>query len=323
MNTALQLFLNPAIVSLLFGGIVGFVSHAQFPKKLIDFISIYLIYIVGFKGGACLGVAQECPPPLIALAFIGTLIGFIQPFISYAILRYSTALDRKTCAVIASQYGSISIVTFITGITFLVERAIPYDPFLSAIAGIMELPALFSGLLIIKYYNGKSDRSLMDSLYAITKSIIQTKKISMIFVGFFTGYLCRVAAFDKLSTLIISPFNLLLVFFMLDIGIKIAQQREHFSHFNLSLFVFGIVTPLINGILGLFIAVHLVTYQGSAILFALLTASASYIAVPAVMRTYAKDAKEAIYMPLALGITLPFNILVGIPLFYYISTWFF
>ncbi len=323
MNIVSQLLLNPAILSLIFGYLIGISSRANFPKKIIDFISIYLIFIVGFKGGACLGIAGECAPPLIALAIVGVCIGFIQPFLNYVILSRSTALDRQTAAVIASQFGSISIVTFVTGITFLVEREIPYNTFMSAIAGIMELPALFSGLFLLRLTSGSKRTSLFKSLWSITKSIFATKKISMIFVGFFTGYLFRILDLYKLSNLIVSPFNLLLVFFMVDIGTKIAKQRKYFSCFNAPLFVFGTFMPVVMGSLGLFIAFYFVTYQGSAILFALLLASASYIAVPAIMETYAPDAKQAIYMPMALGVTLPFNILVGIPLFYYISSWLF
>lgn len=319
MNAFFQLLLNPAIVSLVAGVIIGIFASVKFPKRLVDLISLYLIFTIGFKGGACVGVASECRPALISLAFIGLIIGFLQPFINYVILKKSTSLDRINAAAVATQYGSISIVTFITALKFLSERSVVYDSFMTAIAGMMEIPALFSGLWIIKQDGQFKDGHYFKVIGDIFKSVFSCKKITIIFVGFFIGLIFRRFEIDFVNDLIIWPFNYMLILFMVDIGIKIAKQREYIHQISPALLAFAIYMPVISGIVGLLIANQMGLTLGSQLLFTLLLASASYIAVPAVIRTQTDKAKEVIYLPLALGVTLPFNILLGIPLFYYLA----
>ncbi len=317
MNAFIQILLNPAIISLCAGLIIGLSSSLSLPKWLTDFTSIYLIFTIGYKGGACLGVANACTPPLLALACVGIILGLFQPFLHYFILKKTTSLDTQTASVVAAEYGSISVVTFITAVTFLNDQGISHDTFMSAIAGIMEIPALFSGIWLLQHNNQKA--SLMRSFIQITRSILSSIKICAIFVGFAVGAIVSWYLPDTISTAIIWPFTLMLILFMIDIGIKIAKQKKALSEFKLSLIAFGIYVPLINGCIGVLIAKQFVYFPGSAVLFAILLASASYIAVPAIMQTQAKDAQEAIYLPLSLGITLPFNIIIGLPIYYYIA----
>lgn len=324
MNTITQLLFNPAIVSLLAGYVVySFNKILTLPSKLVDSISIYLIFAIGFKGGACLGLAHECTPPLLGLAALGIIVGFLQPFIHYALLKKSTQLDNATAGVVAAEYGSISIVTFITALTFLQEHGITYDRFLTVIAGLMEIPALFSGLLLINNYNSSLQQQGSGATFAeIARAVFGSIKIMIIFVGFFVGYLLRDFSGSSIHQLLLAPFTLFLVLFMFDMGCKIAAQREHIAHINSTLVLFGIFVPMCNGIIGVVLAHLFVASIGSQVLFAVLLASASYIAVPAVMSTQAPEAKEGVYLPLSLGITLPFNILVGIPLYYYVAQFF-
>lgn len=320
MNAFFQLLLNPAIISLLAGIVIGLSSRHSLPRLLVNTLSGYLIFTIGFKGGACLGVANECTPPLLMLTAIGALIGFSQPFIHYVILKKTTSLDQPTAAVVASEYGSISIITFITAVTFLTERAVSYDTFMSATAGIMEIPALFSGLWLIKKGQKSAKTSLLESLWDICSAILLCRQISFIFLGFVAGYLSNVFELSFMNQWVVWPFTIVLILFMVDIGIKIAKQREAVHHFSASLLAFALYMPLINGCLGILIAHQIVASVGTLVLFGVLLASASYIAVPAIMRAQAPDAKEAVYLPLSLGVTLPFNILIGIPLYYYVSS---
>lgn len=283
----------------------------------MSIVSIYLIFTIGFKGGSCLGVNNQCSLDLFGLAIAGIIIGLLQPLLHYFILRKTTALNKENSAVIAAQYGSISIVTFATTISFLTNNNIHYDSFMAAIAGIMEIPALFTGLLIIQ--KNIFTKNFFKTIIGIFKSIFLCQTIVAIFIGFLVGFISKFFATSTLSYIITRPFDLMLIVFMLDIGIKIASQKESVKHIRPALILFGIYMPIINGILGIIVASYFINSIGSILLFAILIASASYIAVPAVMRAQAKNAQEAIYMPMALGITLPFNILVGIPLFYYLA----
>ncbi len=208
MNTILQLITNSAIISLCVGFVLGVYNLLQIPRTISNVVSLYLIFCIGLKGGMCLGVANACTPPLIALALVGLIIGFIQPFFNFPLLKHVTTLDRQTAIVIAAQYGSISIVTFIAAITFLQQNAIPYNTFMSAIAGMMEIPALFSGLLIIKSTHNGS-KKLWKSFVKIFYEIIASKKISFIFIGFFAGFLLRNYQGHVLPTTILQPFSLM------------------------------------------------------------------------------------------------------------------
>ncbi len=311
MNTIMQLITNTAIISLGAGFIVGTHNLLKIPHQLSTLISLYLVFCIGLKGGMSLGVVNTCTPPLILLAICGIILGFVQPFINFFLIKKTTKLDRDTAVVVAATYGSISIVTFVTAITFLQQHAIAYNPFMSAIAGIMEIPALFSGLLLLN-----STQTSLKDLLSICYNILTSKKINFIFIGFFVGFLLRTYQGHIIPTSVLWPFNFALILFMIDIGIRIAHQRAYISQFTWPLIAFGIYIPIITGSLAVALCRLLSIGLGSTVLFAVLIGSASYIAVPAVMCTQAPKAKEVIYLPLALAITLPFNVLVGIPLFY-------
>jgi hypothetical protein len=321
MNAFIQLLTNPAIVSLFAGGLIGAYSTITIPIILVEAISSYLIFTIGFKGGLCYGVTDQCTnSPLGALTIVGIIIGLIQPLIHYFILKKTTTLDKETAAVVAAEYGSISIVTFITAVTFLNERAIMYGRFMPAIAGIMEIPALITGLWLVKHQKNKQDGTgIVQLAGSIIHAIATCKKLSFIFIGFFAGLILSKYPMPHISNAIIWPFTIMLVLFMIDIGIKIIKQKSAIRQFSPALLAFALYMPIINGCIGLLIAHQFAEHLGSVLLFAVLVSSASYIAVPAVMSTQAPNAQEAVYLPLSLGVTLPFNILFGIPLYYYLG----
>lgn len=322
MNPIIQLLFNPAIISLSIGFIAGIYTFYEIPTCISNAAALYLVFCIGLKGGMCLGATTICSGPLYAVALAGILIGFLQPFIYYALLKKIESLDHQTMITIATQYGSISIVTFLAASSFLQQQAIPYDNFMPAIAGIMEIPALFGGFMLLQGVH-RLRKNIFSSLTYIVSQIARSKKISFIFLGFVIGYLMRAHHNDSFVHYLLWPFTAILIIFMLDIGIKIAQQRHYIHKFSWSLIAFGIYVPIISGLCSLLISFMLGLSVGTATLFAVLIASASYIAVPAVMSCQAPEAKEVIYLPLALGITLPFNILCGIPLFYYTAHYLF
>lgn len=318
MNSFINIITNPAIISLGVGFFAGIYTSIEIPKGLSSFISLYLIFCIGFKGGLCLGVSNNCAPPVLFLTALGVCIGFIQPFVYYYFLKNVPKLNRSTKVVIATQYGSTSIVTFLTALTFLQQGNIPYNAFMSATAGIMELPAIFSGLLLLRGLSASASRLLKD-LKHIVRDIVFSPKINFIFIGFFVGYLLRNYQADSFTTTILLPFTIILILFMFESGIKIAQQRHYVHEFSWSLCLFGTIVPMVSGLISLLLCFFLKITPGTALLFTVLIGSASYIAVPAIMRAQAPQAKSVIYLPLALGVTLPFNLIIGIPFFYFIA----
>lgn len=320
----IELFTNPALISLIIGLCIGYLHLFEIPHIVSYLAALYLVFSIGLKGGLSLSTAGDNIPLFALLTLIGIAIGTIQPFIYRLLLKKTTDLDQQTTIVIATQYGSISITTFITALIFLQRQSIAYDNFMSAVAGIMELPAIISGLLLLKSLHPKNELSILSMLKKSLLEIFCNKKISFLFMGFIIGFLLQhYHAENIIISKIFLPFTSILSLFMIDMGIKIIQQRSYIYQCTWPIIAFGIYTPIMSGMIGLGISYLIGTCAGTAVLFATLMASASYIAVPAIMITQAPEAKEVIYMPLALGITLPFNIIIGIPLFYAVTTYIF
>jgi hypothetical protein len=315
----IELVTNPALISLIIGLCIGFLHLCEIPNIISYYTALYLVFSIGLKGGISLGTAGENIPLFALLLLIGIIIGAIQPCIYNWLLKKTTDLDQQTAIVIATQYGSISIITFLTALTFVQRQSILFDSFMPAIAGVMELPAIITGLALLRSLHLQNELSITQIMSKSVGTILFNKKISFLFIGFLTGYLLHNSSSDLIITGIFLPFTMILSLFMVDMGIKIIQQRSHLHQCTWAVLAFGIYTPIISGITGIGISYLIGTCLGTAVLFATLIASASYIAVPAIMSSQAPQAKEIIYMPLALAITLPFNIIIGIPLLYAIA----
>lgn len=323
MNAVMQLFLNSAVVSLLCGIVFGWLFRATMPYRFSYGVALYLVFIIGYKGGMAFRSVAEYGALLYTLIAIVICVGFIQTLIHWLVLKKTTNLDLQTRAVIAAEYGSISIVTFVSTISFLNANHVFFDEYMFALAGIMEIPAIISGLWFIKHYQKNEKKlSLLQSLYHLSVSIITCKKISFIFLGFLIAYGFQFFPHTTIDTLVITPFSAMIVLFMLDIGINIAKEFKQLYEFSVPLIAFGVYMPIINGMFGLVLGSFFIVSRGTLTLFAILLASASYIAVPAIMKSEAPGAKEGIYLPLVLGITLPFNVIIGISLYYYLSQFF-
>ncbi len=316
----IEVFTNPALISLVIGLVIGFLRLFEIPTRISYYAALYLVFSIGLKGGICLGTAGDNIPLFGLLSLIGIILGTAQPFAYNWLLKKTTDLDPQTAIVIATQYGSISIVTFLTALTFVQRQSINFDNFMPAIAAIMELPAIISGLALLRSLHIQDELSTINMIKKSIRTILLNKKISFLFIGFVAGYLLHNNSGSTIITYIFLPFTAILSLFMVDMGIKIMQQRSYIHQCTWQVLAFGIYTPVICGTLGIAISYLIGTSIGTAVLFATLLASASYIAVPAVMNSQAPQAKEVVYMPLALAITLPFNIIIGIPFFYAIAT---
>jgi hypothetical protein len=306
------LLFNGPIIGGLIGYLIGILKPVKLPQNLVQLMSLYLVFVIGLKGGSCLEISSMCSGPLYLLAFIGILHGLLQPFLSYYILTKTTKLDHVNAAVIASQYGSVSIVTFMAAVSFLSSQQLEYDNFMFAIAGIMEVPAILTGFFVINLK--KTKKRLFNDFFSILTLIMKCKTIQVLVLGFSSGWLLQKMDLQYAYSTIIVPFNTILIFFMVDIGLKIADQRAYFKFLSYELIAFAFYMPILGILEGISITWLLGLKQGTSVLFTVLLATASYIAVPAVMRSYAVGAKEALFMPLVIGITLPFNILVSIPI---------
>jgi len=306
-----QNLLSPVILFFLLGCLAGFIkSDLVIPDSISRYLSLYLMMAIGFKGGVALTETSTINWQVISTLLAGLGIGFLQPFIGYALLKLTTKLDRETAAVTAAHYGSISVVTFVTATSFLQENQIFYAGYIVAALALMEAPAILSGLLIANSLKGQSKNM---------RAIFTNGTLFLLIGSFLIGILSGKPGLEKVEGFLVTPFQGILALFLLDMGLMVSKQKHYLKEFTFSLFLFGIYMPLIGGAVGIGLSKVIGLDIGTGTLFTVLCASASYIAVPAAMRVALPQAKAAIYIPMSLAITFPFNIIVGIPLYFLIS----
>lgn len=307
--------LSPVILFFLLGCLAGFIkSDLIVPDSISRYLSLYLMMAIGFKGGVALIETSSFDLQVVSTLIMGLAIGFLQPFIGYFILKLTTKLDRETAAAIAAHYGSISVVTFVAATNFLQENHIFYAGYIVAVLALMEAPAILSGLFIARHESVGSVKKYSNNL----RDIFTNGSLLLLLGSFLIGFLTGKPGLEKMQDFLVAPFQGILAFFLLDMGLMISKQKHHLKAFTFSLFLFGLYMPLIGGIVGVVTSKILALDIGTGTLFTVLCASASYIAVPAAMRVALPQARAAIYLPMSLAITFPFNITIGIPIYFII-----
>ncbi len=306
---------SPTVMFFVLGVMAGLLkSDLKVPEALSSYLSIYMMMAIGFKGGVSISTAANINAELISVVCAGIVISFLQPFLSYSILKHTTKIDSHTAATIAAQYGSISIVTFVAAETFLKTNGVPYAGYIVAILALMEAPAIVSGLFIanraIPAFYDEQERGHM------IKDIFLNGTILLLLGSFVIGFCSGHDGWVKVEGFLGVPFQGMLCLFMLDMGLVVSKNSSHLKHFSLPLTLFCLYMPLIGASIGLMTSYFIGLGVGSGTLFTVLCASASYIAVPAAMRVALPEAKISVYLPMSLAITFPFNVLVGVPLYY-------
>ncbi|WAC49413.1 sodium-dependent bicarbonate transport family permease [Asticcacaulis sp. SL142] len=295
----------------IFAGLVR--SNLSVPRSISQFLSIFLMMAIGLKGGMALRAEGVPTLEFAATLVIGILFGLIQPVIGYALLKFTTSLDRATAAATAAHYGSVSIVTFATAVSYLELNQVAFAGYIVAVVAMMEAPAIVSGLMLAR---GKGAQKRFGHLLAETA----TNGAVLLLIGsLLIGAALGSSRLTGVSALFIDPFQGVLCLFLLDMGLTVSRNLVHVRQFSLGLLAFGLYMPLIGAVLGLIASRIIGLDDGTAFLFTVLCASASYIAVPAAMRVALPQAQQAIYVPMSLAITFPFNILIGIPTYFYLT----
>ena len=321
-----QNMLSPAILFFALGIGAGFVkSDLAVPESISRYLSLYLMMAIGFKGGVAIANTHEFTAQVIGAIGAGLVIGFLQPFLAYGLLRLTTKIDSTTAAAVAAHYGSISMVTFATAAAFLGTNEIFYAGYIVAILALMEAPAILSGLYIAHRAAPETTGSDNLSSEALTqpedkrqlsREILTNGAILLLSGAFLIGWITGQPGMNKVAGFLETPFQGILCLFLLDMGLLVAKNLHHLRSFTWALALFGIYMPLIGAAIGLFASWAIGLDVGTGTLFTVLCASASYIAVPAAMRLALPQAKAAIYLPLSLAITFPFNVALGIPLYF-------
>lgn len=291
-------------------------SDLSIPAGAAKFMSIYLLLAIGFKGGAAVtksGIDAQLLTSLLA----GVILSFVLPFVAFALLRVMTRLDGLNAAAVAGHYGSISIVTFVTAVSLLEARGIASEGYLVAVAAVMEVPAIMSALWLAARKGETNVRH--DSL---CRHILGNGSIVLLIGSFTIGAVTGESGLADLHPFIVVPFTGILAIFLLDMGLSAGKSLlEHRKEMSGGVVIFGCLMPIIGAFFGLVAAKLVGLSFGGAFLLMVLSASASYIAVPAAMRLALPQAKSGIYLSLALGVTFPFNLTLGMPIYFLMASW--
>ncbi len=309
--------LAPTILFFILGLIAAIArSDLSIPAGAAKIMSIYLLMAIGFKGGAAVA-KSGIDAQLVASLFAGMVLSFVLPFAAYGLLRLMTRLDGLNAAAVAGHYGSISIVTFVTAVSLLEARGIASEGYLVAVAAVMEVPAIISALWIAARMGGVS---VVDS--SLWRHILGNGSIVLLIGSFSIGAITGEKGLADMHPFIVVPFTGVLAVFLLDMGLSAGRSlMANRKDITSGLLAFGCAMPMVGSLLGLAAAALVGLSTGGTFLLMVLSASASYIAVPAAIRLALPQAKSGIYLTLALGVTFPFNLTFGMPLYYLLASW--
>ena len=298
---------NPALILFLLGIAVGLVFKVLFPDLLSKFLGYYLLFALGLKGGQSLqnnGFTDE----VISVLSLGTFFAILIPLISYLYLK--NILNTDDAAALSGTYGSVSAVTYVTALTYLSTSNQNFDDFMSAVLVVMEFPAIFMAL----YFVTRKSAINKNNIETIKTAFMEIPNIVLV-SSLFIGYFLNLNSGLQTELLTKTIFEYVLFVFLFVMGTRVARRIGELTGKSKNLIIFALVTPLVGSLLALFAAINFNLSVGNSTLLMVLTASASYIAVPAVVKDAIPNANPAIYLGLSLGVTFPFNIIFGIPLY--------
>lgn len=315
---ALGNFLNPVILFFVLAfGAKLLKSDLHLPGNVSKFIAIYLMMAIGYKGGYALS-QNEIHSLLLVLLAAGIAFGFAIPFIGYKILGFVTKARPTERALITSHYGSVSVVTFVTAIELLNSVNMEYDSWMVAVMAVMETPAIFAGLLIINRHAQKHHVNMNADVW---REIFLNGSVVILVGSFFIGWLAGEPGMTTVQPFFVDIFKGVLCLFMIDIGMIAASKigQANTDKLTPTILAFGILFPIFNALIGGLFGAYIGLETGSLMLFMTLCASASTIAVPAALKVALPKANLAPSITMAVAITLPFNIVIGLPIYLWMA----
>lgn len=313
LSLALGNFLNPVILFFVLGfGARLLRSDLEIPGNVSKFIAIYLMMAIGYKGGYALS-ENSIDQTVIIIILSGAFLSFALPFMSYGILNFMSGFRATEKAVIAAHYGSVSVVTFVTATELLNSINMEYDSWMVAVMAVMETPAIFAGLLLVNS-QAKDSKNHVKMDNTVWREIFLNGSVVVLVGAFFIGWIAGEPGMVTVKPFFSDIFKGVLCLFMLDIGMVAASKLgDKENSLDLRVVAFGIIVPLISASIGTGVGSVIGLSTGSLMLFAVLCASASYIAVPAAMRVALPHVNLSPAITLSLAVTFPFNILIGLP----------
>ena len=313
--------LSPMILFFLIGIVAVLVnSDLKVPPAFYNGYTMIILFTIGIKGGSELRYVSisEMLPTIIAAIILSILMLFISLFVVNKVFRFSI-IDSLA---ISAHYGSVSAVTFIAGLAFIEKMGIPYETYMSAVLVIMEGPAIILAIILFKMYSNKNqdiETSANTNLAHVIKEAFFGKSIFLLLGGIFIGLVAHADGLILIRPLFGDLFYGILCIFLLHMGMVATQSIRQNKNVSILSFSFAFILPLIGGTLGCLTGSLIGLSTGGTMILAVLTGSASYIAAPAAVAQAIPQANSGLYLGSALGLTLPFNLIVGIPYFYWLA----
>lgn len=303
---------NPTLLFFLLGIIACVVkSDLEIPATTSRFISLYLLFSIGFKGGQELAHSAFTSEILYSLLF-GMAIASGIPLYTFFILKRK--LGASNAGAVAAAYGSVSAVTFVAATTFLESQKISFGGHMIAVMAFMESPAIIVGVILIRKFDKENGSET--SFRQIISHSFTNGSVLMIMGSLVIGLIADTRQAEGIKPFTTDIFKGFLAIFLLEMGMVTAKRFSAFRQQGWFMALFALVAPLVNGCLAAFLSQYITHEPGNRFIFAILAASASYIAVPAAMRLAAPKADPGLYIPMALGLTFPLNITAGMPLYF-------
>jgi hypothetical protein len=303
---------NPVLLFFLLGIIAtALKSDLKIPENSSKFISLYLLFAIGFKGGQELSHSDFNSEIFNSIIFAIALSSLV-PLYTFFILKKRIGVPNA--GAIAAAYGSVSAVTFVTAVSFLEQQGIEFGGHMVAIMAIMEVPAIIIGVILIMLFDSEKKSDI--SIGSLVKHSLTGGSVLMLLGSLIIGLIADAEQARGIEPFTTDIFKGFLSLFLLEMGMVTAKRIKGFRKHGVFLFLFGIIIPIINGLFVAYTSQFVMQSSGNRLLLAILASSASYIAVPATMKLAEPRADAGIYIPMALGITFPFNITLGMPLYY-------
>lgn len=304
---------NPTLLFFVLGIIATAVkSDLEIPGTTSKFISLYLLFSIGFKGGQELAHSGFNNEIILSLLF-GLVIASLIPLYTFFILKQK--LSISDAGAVSATYGSVSAVTFVAAVSFLEAQKIFFGGHMVAVMALMESPAIIVGVILMRQFDKEGSTT---KLGEIVKHSFTNGSVLMILGSLLIGLIADTKQAEGIKPFTTDIFKGFLAIFLLEMGMVTAKRFSAFRQYGWFAFLFALIVPAVNGILVAYISQFITHDAGNRFIFSVLAASASYIAVPAALRMAAPNADPGLYIPMALGVTFPFNITIGLPLYFFV-----
>ena len=289
-------------------------AEIQFPRSLYQSLILFLMLAIGLKGGVAL--AEHASLELLGQSLLVLLFGLLLPLVAFPVLYFFGKLPRHDAASIAAHYGSVSVGTYAVAVAFLESQNIAYEAYIPLFVVLLEMPAIIVGLALAKRASGGDAIDSKKLAHEVFFNQGMVLMVGGLLIGFIGG-----ERTESIAPFFFTLFNGVLALFLLEMGMVAASRLQEIKRIGSFMLAFGVAMPLTGGLLGCALGLAMGLTTGGAILMAVLGASASYIAVPAAMRVALPGANHSLSIGSSLGITFPFNVIVGIPLYTVIVQW--